>query len=225
MKNIIIAGTDTNVGKTICSALLMSVLKGTYFKPLQTGGKFDNDTKTVRKLSKLNDEHFLKEKYLLKEPFSPHKAAELDNLIVENEKLVLPDNIKFNPLIIELAGGLMVPVNDKTLMIDIVKEWSNHNDLSVVLCAKTTLGTINHTLLSIEALKSRNINIAGIVFVGEKDNDNIKTISQFSEIQEIGYIPIVDKINKRSLIEIFVKNFKMDYFGLNVNLALGVDKK
>lgn len=208
MKNIVIAGTDTGIGKTICSALLMSVLKGTYFKPIQSGSKEDNDTKTVKQLSELSDEHFLKEQYLLKEPLSPHQAAELDNITIEDEKLKIPKKVPFEPLIIELAGGLMVPINRKALYIDIVKKW----DASVILCARTTLGTINHALLSIEALEARDIDIMGIVFVGEENLDNKKTIVQFSRVRYLGSIPKLDKINRTALIDTFYDNFDVNYF-------------
>lgn len=208
MKNIVIAGTDTGIGKTICSALLISVLKGTYFKPIQSGSKEDNDTKTVKQLSELSDEHFLKEQYILKEPLSPHQAAELENIIIDDEKLRLPDKVPFEPLIIELAGGLMVPINRQALYIDIVKKW----DASVILCARTTLGTINHALLSIEALKARDIDIMGIVFVGEENLDNKKTIVQFSRVSYLGSIPPLNKLNRAALIDTFYDNFDVNYF-------------
>lgn len=208
MKNIIIAGTDTNIGKTICSALFMSILEGTYFKPVQSGCIEDNDTKTVKELSQLSDEHFLKEKYLLKDPLSPHRAAELDNVEIEESELTLPEDIKFKPLIVELAGGLMVPVNRNTLTIDVIKNW----DAQVVLCARTDLGTINHTLLSIEALKARNIDIMGIVFIGEENTDNQKTIVDFAKVKQLGFIPKLDKINRNTLIETFYKHFDVKHF-------------
>lgn len=214
MKNIIIAGTDTGIGKTLCSALLMSVLKGTYFKPVQSGGKCDNDTITVKKISELDNKHFLREKYLLQEPLSPHKAAELDNIIIDPKKLVLPENINFKPLIVELVGGLMVPVNRQTLMVDVIKDWN----AGVILCARTSLGTINHSLLSIEALRARNIDLMGIVFIGEPNLDNQETIIQFSGVRKLGFIPQLDKINKDVLKKTFYDNFDIDYFRENYEL-------
>ncbi len=212
--NIVIAGTDTNIGKTICSALLMSVLKGTYFKPVQSGCAEENDTKIVKRLSELDDNHFLQEKYLLKASLSPHKAAESENIIIEDKELILPEKVKFNPLIIELAGGLMVPVNRQTLFIDIIKNW----DAQVILCARTSLGTINHTLLSIEALKAKNINLAGIVFIGEKNLDNQRTIIQFSKAKKIGNIPVLKTINKNILEKTFYDNFDVKYFKENYGI-------
>lgn len=208
MENIVIAGTDTNIGKTLCSALLMSVFEGTYFKPIQSGSKEDNDTNTVKEISDLSEEHFVKEKYLLEEPLSPHMAAELDNILIEESELMLPSNIKFRPLIIELAGGLMVPINRKTLFIDILPEFH----AKVILCARSELGTINHTLLSIEALRARNISIAGLVFIGKENPDNEKTILEFSNVRKLGTIPKLEKIDKKTLIEIYNTNFDKNYF-------------
>lgn len=212
MNTIIIAGTDTGIGKTICSALLMSVLQGTYFKPIQSGSKEDNDTLTVKQLSELDDEHFLKEKYVLTEPLSPHLAAETDGITIEEKDLVLPDEVPFNPLIVELAGGLMVPVNRQTLYIDILKKWQKQHNAKVILCAKTALGTINHALLAIEALKSREIDIMGIVFVGEENKDNKRTIVDFSGVRNLGSIPKLEDIDRVKLAETFYDNFDVNYF-------------
>lgn len=218
MDTIIIAGTDTGIGKTICSAMLTSVLKGTYFKPIQSGSNEDKDILTVKQLSELSDEHFLKEKYLLAEPLSPHLAAEIDGTIINEEDLILPNEVQFKPLIVELAGGLMVPVNRQTLYIDILKKWSDTNKAKVILCARTGLGTINHALLSIEALRARNIDIMGIVFIGEENTDNKKTIIDFSGVRNLGSIPKLDKINRVSLIDTFYDNFDIGYFRENYEI-------
>lgn len=218
MKPIIIAGTDTGIGKTLCSALLMSVLKGTYFKPVQSGCKEDNDTNMVKALSELDNEHFLKEKYLLTEPLSPHLAAEIDNKPINISDLSLPKDVKFKPLIAELAGGLMVPLNRQTLYIDIAKKWAEENNAHVILCARSSLGTINHALLSIEALKARNVPIAGIVFIGDGLEDNRKTTVQFSGVPQLGFIPTLKKINRVSLTDTFYDNFNIKYFKENYEL-------
>lgn len=218
MNNIIVAGTDTGIGKTVCSALLMSVLKGTYFKPIQSGCIEDNDTQTVKQLSELSEEHFLEEKYCLNKPLSPHLAAELDNTIIEEHNLALPEDILHLPLVVELAGGLMVPINRQTLFIDIIKQWNEQKKAKVILCARTSLGTINHTLLSLEALKSRNIGIMGIVFVGEENKDNKRTITQFSGVKILGSIPKIDHLCRTNLIDIFYDNFDVKYFRENYDI-------
>lgn len=217
MKNIIIAGTDTDIGKTVCSALLMSVLQGTYFKPIQSGSKYDSDTQMVKTLSELDEAHFIPERYLLSEPLSPHLAAEIDGVIIDSENLKLPCDMDFNPLIIELAGGLMVPLNRQMLFIDVVKQWMQDGS-EVILCAKNTLGTINHTLLSIEALQNRGIPILGIIFTGDGPQDNIKTIAEFSNVRVLGQIPKLDTLNKTTLRKAFYDNFDVDYFEENYGL-------
>lgn len=211
MKNIVIAGTDTGIGKTLCSALLMTALEGTYFKPIQSGCKEDNDTDTVKSLSELSDEHFLKERYLLKEPLSPHLAAEIDNVEIDSSEITLPKEIKYSPLIIEMAGGLLVPINRKTLFIDVLAKFN----AEVILCARSSLGTINHALLSVEALKSRNIAIAGLVFIGEENPDNEKTTIEFSGVRKLGTIPKLENINKKTLLDVFNKKFDKKYFEEN----------
>lgn len=215
MDTIIVAGTDTGIGKTLCSALLMSMLHGTYFKPIQSGNKEDNDTLTVKKLSELDNKHFLEEKYCLNEPLSPHLAAEMDGMLIDENNLTLPTDVPFKPLIVELAGGLMVPVNRQILYIDILKKWTAAHKAKVVLCAKTELGTINHALLSIEALKARNIDIMGIVFIGEENKDNKRTIVDFSGVRNLGSIPDLEKLNRVKLAETFYDNFDVDYFKEN----------
>lgn len=212
MNTIIIAGTDTGIGKTVCSALLMSVLQGTYFKPIQSGNNEDNDTLTVKRLSELDDKHFLDEKYCLNKPFSPHLAAEIDGTLIKEDDLTLPTDVPFKPLIVELAGGLMVPINRQTLYIDILKKWTDENNSKVVLCAKTGLGTINHALLSIEALKARDIEIMGIVFIGEENKDNKRTIVDFSGVKNLGSIPKLEDLDRVKLAETFYENFDVDYF-------------
>lgn len=218
MDTIIVAGTDTGIGKTICSALLMSVLHGTYFKPIQSGGIADNDTLTVKELSELDDKHFLKEKYILTEPLSPHLAAEIDGIDIDEKDLNLPDEVSFKPLIVELAGGLMVPISRQTLYIDVLKNWTAPHHAKVILCARTALGAINHALLSIEALKARNINIMGIVFVGEENKDNKRTIVDFSGVRNLGSIPKLDNLDRVKLTETFYDNFDVNYFKENYEL-------
>lgn len=211
MKNIVIAGTDTGIGKTLCSALLMTALEGTYFKPIQSGSNEDNDTNTVKCLSGLNDDHFLTEKYLLNEPLSPHLAAEIDNIEIDLKEITLPKEVKYNPLIIELAGGLMVPITRRTLFIDVLQKFN----AEVILCASSGLGTINHALLSIEALKSRNIPIAGLVFIGEENPDNEMTTVEFSGVRKLGLIPRLENINKQTILNVFNTKFDKKYFEEN----------
>ena len=159
-KRIIICGTDTDVGKTIVSSFLVQGLKGIYWKPIQSGTEEGTDTKTVCNLLNLEPNRHLPERYKFKAPVSPHWAAEQESAFIEPSNLKLPDLDEL--IIIETAGGLMVPLNRDWLQIDQLKAWG----APIILVARTGLGTLNHTLLSLEALKHRNLDVLGIILNG-----------------------------------------------------------
>ncbi len=205
-KHFVITGTDTDIGKTVVAAMLTQALGATYWKPLQSGIEGGVDTKAVQKMTGLPSERFLAEKYVFTEPLSPHRAAELDQMEVDVDSLTIPETDQ--RLIIEGAGGLMVPLTRKNLLINLFKTWQ----VPVILVARTGLGTINHTLLSLEALWSRKIPVHGIIFVGEKNDDNIKTIHQFSDTKVLGRLPKLDSLNTESLASAFDQNFKLEDF-------------
>ena len=157
---LIVAGIGTEVGKTVASAVLVEALKADYWKPIQSGALDDSDTETVRRLVRNPVTRFHPEAYRLTQPLSPHAAAELDGVRIELSGIKAPQTD--NALVIELAGGLMVPLNDHDLTID----WVAQSGLPVVLVSRNYLGSINHTLLSVEACRSRRIPILGIIFNG-----------------------------------------------------------
>ena len=168
---IIVAGTDTNVGKTIVSSLLVSKLDAHYWKPVQCGDlDTGGDSATVKKLSGIKANRIIPEAYRLKLPASPNQAAATEGITIDKENLKLPNHE--GALVVELAGGLMVPLRDDWLQIDQVKVWN----LPVVLVARSGLGTLNHTLLSIEALENRNIKVATLILNGEKHEENYNTL-------------------------------------------------
>ncbi|MGH1456210.1 MAG: dethiobiotin synthase [Alphaproteobacteria bacterium] len=212
---LIITGTDTGIGKTLFSAALMLGLESAnknphYWKPVQSGIIDGVDTKTVQKTTHLPKERFLAEKYIFSEPLSPHRAAEIDNTPIDMDALRNPNNIPEcdGTLVIEGAGGLMVPLSRENLLINLFKEWN----IPLVLCARTGLGTINHTLLSLEAIWSRGIPLKGIVFIGEENLDNIRTISEFSNVKILGHMPIMDNPDDTELKLMFGNNFKAEDF-------------
>ena len=169
---IIIAGTDTNVGKTIVSSLLVNKLDAHYWKPVQCGDlDTGGDSATVKKLSGIKANRIIPEAYRLKMPASPNQAAAAEGITIDKENLKLPNHE--GALVVELAGGLMVPLRDDWLQIDQVKAWN----LPVVLVARSGLGTLNHTLLSIEALENRNIKVATLILNGEKHEENYNTLA------------------------------------------------
>jgi dethiobiotin synthetase len=204
---LVVAGTDTNVGKTIFSAALAGALGAYYWKPIQSGLDGETDSQTVARLSGLPLEKVLPEAYRLRTPASPHLAAEIDDVTIEPERLVPPP---LAPLVVETAGGLMTPLTRTTPTIDLLARWG----LPVVLCARTTLGTINHSLLSIEALRSRNIAILGLVFVGDENDNTQRTIAQMSGVRALGRQPIVSPLTAETLRAAFDAGFRRaDFMG------------
>ncbi len=181
-KPIFITGIGTGIGKTVVSAIMVEQLKADYWKPIQSGDLDHSDTMTVRSLVSNSISKFHTEAYRLTQPFSPHKAAALDDIEIDINEIILP--ITDNQLIIEGAGGLMVPLNNTRLMIDLIKKF----DAEVILVSQNYLGSINHTLLSIEALKSRNLSIKGIVFNGANDKFTEEVIINFSNIPVLGFV-------------------------------------
>ena len=192
-KRIIICGTDTDVGKTIVSSFLVQGLKGIYWKPIQSGTEEGTDTKTVCNLLNLEPNSYLPERYKFKAPVSPHWAAEQESAFIEPSNLKLPDLDEL--IIIETAGGLMVPLNRDWLQIDQLKAWG----APIILVARTGLGTLNHTLLSLEALKNRNLDVLGIVLNGPPHKDNPKTLEQFGDTKILASLPIFDEVNAKVL--------------------------
>ncbi len=202
---IFVTGTDTDVGKTVFSAALAAALEASYWKPIQAGSLEETDSDTVRRLSGLPQPKVLAEDYLLATPCSPHRAAELDCVKIDPEGLRLPDA---DPLVVEGAGGLLVPVNRERLVIDLVASWQ----LPVVLVARTSLGTINHSLLSIEALRSRKIPMIGIAFVGEASPDSEEVICAFGNVKRLGRLPNLEPLDRAALGRAFAANFSLEDF-------------
>ena len=189
----IICGTDTDIGKTLISSFFVKGLNSFYWKPIQSGIESQTDSQTVEKLAQVGKEKIIKEAYVFTKPLSPHWAAEIDQKTINLDKLRLPK--VQGPLIVETAGGLMVPITRNFLQIDQIKQWN----LPVILVCKSSLGTLNHTLLSIEALKQRNIEILGLVVNGEKHLDNPKTLVDFSGIPLIAEFPYIKKMDSNNL--------------------------
>lgn len=190
-KRYFVTGIGTDVGKTVASAILVEALEADYWKPIQSGAVTDSDRNTVQSLISNNRSVFHKEVYSLREPLSPHAAAELDNIEIKLENIPLP--YTHNTLIIEGAGGLMVPLNYNGLM---VVDLINHCKAEAILVSRNYLGSINHTLLSVEALKNRNIPITGIIFNGAENKATERVILEQTGLRVLGRIndePVVTK--------------------------------
>ena len=186
---VFISGTDTNIGKTLISSWIALHAGFSYFKPIQTGTREGSDSFEVQKLS---DTKIYPESYAYKEPLSPHLAANLENDMIDIEKIILPPS---RNLIVEGAGGVLVPINDTCLMVDLIKKL----DVPVILVARTTLGTINHTLLSLEALRSRNISVQGVIMNGEKNPQNSNSIELYGQTSVLAEFPKLDSVSMNTL--------------------------
>jgi dethiobiotin synthetase len=209
MTAVVVTGTDTGIGKTVVAAMLTLALDGVYWKPVQSGIVGGTDTMTVAELTGLGPEHFLLERYRLEQPLSPHRSAELAGIEIEPHAFVLPQHTPGHRLlIVEGAGGLMVPLTRRTLLIDVFQRWG----APVVLVARTALGTINHTLLSIEALRTRDIPILGIAFVGDPMPDSEQTISDFAGVKRLGRLPLLPELSADVLAAAFDAEFHRDDF-------------
>lgn len=205
-RRFVVSGTDTNVGKTVFSAGLAGALGAFYWKPIQSGVAPEGDKETVMRLSGLPADHILPERYRLNAPLSPHRSAELDGIVIQPAMLVPPDVL--GPLVIEGAGGLMVPITRTFLQMDLYQKWQ----LPVILVTRTTLGTINHTLLTIAAMRSRGIPIHGIAFVGEDNSDNIRTIGEMGDVPVLGRLPHLPQLNAHTLLDAFTTHFREEDF-------------
>jgi dethiobiotin synthetase len=201
---IVVAGTDTDVGKTVFAAALVAALDGYYWKPVQAGLDGETDAEIVRRLSGLPAERVLPEVYRLTTAASPHFAAERDGVEIDFEGLAnAPVFAQDRAVVIEGAGGLLVPLTRNLLQVELFARWG----APVVLVASTRLGTINHSLLSVEALKRRRIPLLGIAFVGEENADSERTITELGGVSHLGRLPMLDPLDAGVLREAFADRF------------------
>ena len=182
------------------------MLDAYYWKPIQAGLDGETESSVVRRLSGLPVNRILPEYWRLKTPASPHLAAELDGVQIDTASLSLPSIER--PLIIEGAGGLMVPLTRRELQIDLLNRWK----IPVVLCARTALGTLNHTLLSLEALQRRGIPVIGVALIGDAHPDNERTLGEMGGIPILGHLPRLDPLTPDALAAAFAISFRRDSF-------------
>ncbi len=202
---IIVTGTDTDIGKTVFAAGLTAALGARYWKPVQAGLADGSDAASVVTLGVTAD-RVVPEAYRLTTPCSPHLAAEIDGVTIDPKRLVLPE--VDGPLVVEGAGGVMVPVTRDLIFADLFARWGK----PVVLVARTGLGTINHSLLSIEALRNRGVPILGIAFVGDAVEDSEATIAALGKVRRLGRLRRLDPLNAATLAEAFAANFDLEAF-------------
>ena len=202
-----VTGTDTDVGKTIFAAGLAAAIGARYWKPVQAGLEGGGDSETVRRLAPGVDVR--PEAYRLTTPCSPHEAARIDGIVIDPARLALPGGDRSvgdcpagdRPLVIEGAGGVLVPHGDGLLAADLFALWK----LPVILVARTSLGTISHSLLSLEALRSRGLEVAGVAFIGDENAASEAAIIRFGNCRHLGRLPWLDPLNADNLAEAFAQ--------------------
>ena len=190
----VVSGTDTNIGKTVFCAGLAGMLGARYWKPVQAGLPSDSEA-----VAELSDVEIVPESYRLALAASPHQAAAEEGITIDADSLYPPQG----PVVIEGAGGLMVPLNPHTLYIDVFARWK----LPLILCARTRLGTINHTLLSIEAVRARQIPLHGVVFIGDANPESERIITEIGQVKRLGRLPVIDPLTRGRLAGVFSKTF------------------
>jgi dethiobiotin synthetase len=204
---IIVTGTDTGIGKTVFAAALSGALQAHYWKPVQAGIEEEGpDAQRVGHLGGLPRDKLLAEAYSLATPCSPHLAAEIDGVVIDTARLALPQ--VEGPLVVEGAGGVLVPISRTETYADQFARWG----APVVLVARTQLGTINHTLLSIEALRARGVAILGVAFVGDAVEDSEATICAMGGVKRLGRLSRLDPLTPESLRAAFAAEFTLEDF-------------
>jgi dethiobiotin synthetase len=205
---IIVTGTDTGIGKTVFAAALTGALGAAYWKPVQAGidanGKTDSDR--IAELAGISREQILPEAYRLDTACSPHRAAEVEGVTIDPDRLTLPGLAA--PLVVEGAGGVLVPLTRSVTYADIFARWA----APVVLVASTRLGTINHSLLAIEALHHRDVPILGVVFSGEANEDSERTIAEMGGVKQLGRLPWLAPLSRDRLRQAFTDHFEIADF-------------
>jgi len=203
---LVVTGTDTGIGKTVFSAALTDALGACYWKPIQSGLDAETDSETVRRLGRIPPQRILPETWRLNTPASPHLAADIDKITLVPDALSPPETTL--PLIIEGAGGLLVPLTRREVFADVFARWW----LPVILCARTGLGTINHTLLSLEAMRQRLIPVLGVAFIGDAEPDTEQIIVDMGGARSLGRLPRLDPLTPDALRRSFQAHFDISYF-------------
>lgn len=202
-KQIFVTGTDTGVGKTVVAAIMTAGLAAYYWKPVQCGLQEKTDTEFVQEITGLPGHHFCRETYRLSQPLSPHAAAVKDQVRIDLDSFHFPEESLGHSLIVEGAGGIMVPLNQKEFMIDLIKKLN----MPVLLVGRSTLGTINHTLLSLDKLRSCDLEVLGVVMNGPKNRGNRDALEKYGKVTVLAEIePILD-INSADLAAIYQESF------------------
>jgi dethiobiotin synthetase len=208
MTGYFVTGTDTNVGKTVLSALLVAALDAVYWKPVQTGASEGTDRESVRAWSEATEDRLPLERYRFYPPVSPHLASREGGIRIALDAFELPEAPAGRKWIVEGAGGVMVPLNERDLMRDLMRRIG----LPIIVAARTALGTINHTLLTLAALREARLPICGVALAGDNNIENRRAIEHYGNVRVIGHIPILKNINRAALLDVYEKHFDHEVF-------------
>lgn len=198
MSKYFVTGIGTEVGKTIAAAIVTEALEADYWKPVQAGDLEHSDTHKLRDLISSKKTVFHPNAFALKTPMSPHAAAKIDGIEITSKEIKEPETV--NELVIEGAGGLLVPISDRETILDLIKP-----DHKVILVSRHYLGSINHTLLSVEALKNRNLNCIGIIFNGNENPSTEQVIEKMTGLPVLLRINEEENFNKEKIREYAAK--------------------
>ncbi len=208
MNGYFVTGTDTNVGKTVLSALLVAALGAVYWKPVQTGATEGTDRESVRAWSEATEDRLPLERFRFDPPVSPHLASREAGIPIALDAFQFPEAPASRKWIVEGAGGVMVPLNERELMRDLMRRIG----FPVIVAARTSLGTINHTLLTLAALREAQLPICGVALIGDENIENRCAIEHYGDVRVIGHIPILEKINRAALLDVYQKHFDLRAF-------------
>ncbi|MFD2207119.1 dethiobiotin synthase [Kiloniella antarctica] len=211
---LFVTGTDTEVGKTFVAASLVKALKASYWKPIQTGPFKDHDSPEIQRLTGIDETSIYSCSYSFPDPLSPHAAAKNVDKVIDLENIRLPEHGAEEFLVVEGAGGVLVPLNDDFMMIDLIVRLG----FPVVIVARSGLGTINHTLLTLESLRSREINVAGVIMNGPANPGNRNAIEKYGDIEVLAELPQCDDVSFNTIASLKPKLQRVtELFGRNVN--------
>jgi dethiobiotin synthetase len=208
MTGYFVTGTDTNVGKTVLSALLVAALDAIYWKPVQTGASEGTDRESVRAWSEATEERLPLERYRFDPPVSPHLASREAGVRIALEAFELPAAPVGRRWIVEGAGGVMVPLNEHDMMRDLMQTIG----FPIIVAARTELGTINHTLLTLAALRDASIPLCGVALIGNENFENRRAIERYGNARVVGHIPMLKKIDRAVLLDVYEKYFDHQAF-------------